>query len=77
MKVEGYSAGDQITITQPTDILPLLYWCQNQMMDNQEAQRTDHNKHKWQRAIDYLSNLMDKVEEDGFGSYDDIENVEY
>lgn len=79
MKVIGYlgAEGDCIVIKQPTDIYPLLDWCQSRMIENQEKAKGSINIEKWQKAIDYLSNLMDEVEESGFGSMEDVENIEY
>lgn len=79
MKVIGYSGaeGDCIVIQQPTDIYPLLDWCQSRMIENQEKAKGSINIEKWQKAIDYLADLMDEVEEAGFGSIEDVENIEY
>ena len=32
---------------------------------------------EFERCATFISKLMDKVEENGFGNYDDIESVEY
>ena len=68
---------DCIVIEQPADIYPLLDWCQSRMIDNQENTKGSVNVEKWQKAIDYLSKLMEQVEADGFGSFDDVDNVSY
>lgn len=68
--------GECIVITQPTDIYPLLDWCQSRMIEKQEDANGSRNVDKWQKAIDYLSKLMEQVEEDGFGSMDDVDNIE-
>ena len=65
--------GECIVIQQPTDIYPLLDWCQNQMIDSQENAKGSFNVEKWQKAIDYLSKLMEQVEKDGFGSSNDLQ----
>jgi len=79
MKQIGYvgAEGECIVITQPTDIYAILDWTQSRMIDNQETEVGSKNIEKWQKAIDYISDLMDKVEADGFGSYEDIDNIEY
>lgn len=69
--------GTCIEIEQPTDIYPLLDWCQSRMMDNQEAVKGTVNKEKWQNAIDYLDKLMQQVEKDGFGNASDIDKINY
>lgn len=79
MKITTYlgAEGDSIVIKQPTDIYPLLDWCHSQMIENQEKCKGTINIEKWQKAIDYLSELMDKVESDGFGCSDDVDSIEY
>lgn len=79
MKCIGYLGveGDAIVIEQPTDIYPLLDWCQSQMIEKQETQKGSVNIEKWQKGIDYLSKMMEQVEKDGFGNYEDVENVSY
>lgn len=79
MKCIGYSGieGYAIVIEQPTDIYPLLDWCQSRMIENQENARGSINIEKWQKAIDYLSKIMEQVEEDGFGNYEDVEKIKY
>ena len=67
--------GECIVITQPTDIYPLLDWCQSRMIENQEKAKGSINVDKWQKAIDYLSKLMEQVEQDGFGDMDDVDNI--
>lgn len=69
--------GECIVIQQPTDIYALLDWCQSRMIDKQEEARGSRNVEKWEKAIVYLSKLMEQVEEDGFGGQDDIDNIEY
>jgi len=69
--------GECIVITQPTDIYPLLDWCQSRMLENQEKSKGEINFEKWEKAINYLSELMSQAEEDGFGSHEDVENIEY
>jgi hypothetical protein len=66
--------GECIVITQPTDIYPLLDWCQSRML---EKQLEEDDFEKWEEAINYLSELMSQAEEDGFGSHEDVENIEY
>lgn len=68
---------DCIVITQPTDIYALLDWCQSRMMDNQKDAKGSVNVQKWEKAIRFLSKLMEQTEEAGFGSYEDIDNIEY
>lgn len=69
--------GDCIIIKQPTDIYVLLDWCQSRMIENQESEKGSVNVEKWDKAINYLSKLMEKVEEDGFGSQEDIDNIDW
>jgi len=69
--------GEAIVIEQPTDIFPLLDWCQSRMIEKQEEAKGSKNVEKWEKAIDYLSELMDKVEAKGFGNMDDVEKVKY
>ena len=79
MKIIGYvgAEADCIIIQQPTDIYPLLDWCQSRMMENQENTKGSVNIEKWQKAINYISKLMELVEKDGFGNQDDIDNIKY
>ena len=67
--------GDCIIIQQPTDIYPALDWCQSQMMEKQEIDPI--NAVKWEKAVFYLSRLMELVEKDGFGSQEDVDEIEY
>ena len=68
---------DCIVITQPTDIYPLLDWAQSRMIDNQEKEKGSVNVEKWEKAIRFLSKLMEQAEENGFGNYESIDNIEY
>lgn len=68
---------DSIVIQQPTDIYPLLDWCQSRMIEIQENTKASVNVEKWQKAIDYLSKLMEQVEKDGFGNQDNVDNIEW
>lgn len=79
MKAIGYfgAEGDCIVIERPTDIYPLLDWCQSRMVENQENAKGSVNIEKWQKAIDYLSELMERVENDGFGNQDDVDRIVY
>ncbi len=79
MKLINYvgSESECIVIQQPTDIYPLLDWCHSKMMDKQDECIGSINIDKWQKAIDYLAELMDKVSLDGFGNPDDIDNIQY
>lgn len=69
--------GETIVINQPTDIYPLLDWCQSRMIENQEKAKGIANLDKWQKAINYLSELMDDAESKGFGNFNDIDSIEY
>lgn len=69
--------GKAITINKPTDIYPLLYWCQSKMIENQQKERTEFNKNKWEKSIMFLSKLMDETEEKGFGNMEDVENIDF
>lgn len=79
MKVIGYSGteGYCIVIQQPTDIYALLDWCQSEMIEKQEVAKGTVNIEKWQKAIDYLSKLMEQSEKDGFGNQDDVDDIKY
>jgi hypothetical protein len=79
MKILNYlgAEGDCIIIQQPTDIYPLLDWCQSQMMDEQEKAKSSINIDKWEKGIKYLSKLMEQVEKEGMGGQEDIDNIEY
>ena len=68
---------DCIVITQPTDIYPLLDWAQSRMIDNQEKEKGSVNVKKWEKAIRFLSKLMEQAEENGFGNYESIDNIEH
>ena len=68
---------DCIVITQPTDIYPLLDWAQSRMIDNQEKEKGSVNVEKWEKAIRFLSKLMEQAEENGFGNYESIDNIEH
>jgi hypothetical protein len=69
MKIISYvgSEGDTIVIQRPQDLIPLLDWFHSQLMDR-GARDED---------VNYVNKLMDKVEADGYSSYEDIDNIEY
>jgi hypothetical protein len=69
MKIINYigADGECIVIQRPQDLYPLLDWFHTQLMDL-GATETD---------VSYVSKLIDKVEADGYGNFDDVENVEY
>jgi hypothetical protein len=75
MKNIGYSGieGDALVIEQPTDIYPLLDWCQSRMIENQEKAKGTKNIEKWEKSINYLNELMDDAESKGFGNMDDVD----
>lgn len=77
MKIISYSGIDApaITIERPTDLYPALDWIHTQMCDHMENGNDKNGEFK--RCAAFISKLMDKVEENGFGNYDDIESVEY
>jgi hypothetical protein len=79
MKIEHFYGidGDTITITQPTDIYVLLDWCQSRMIEEGQEATGSVNKAKWAKASDFLDGLMTQAEEAGFGSHEDIDNIEY
>ena len=68
--------GDTLTITQPTDIYPLLDWCQSAMMEKEDEAQGTKNKEKWNKAIEYLNTLLIQVEKAGFGNQEDVDNIE-
>lgn len=69
--------GECIIIERPTDIFALLDWCQTKMIDLNENAVDEAEKKEFDDAANYLSKLMDKVEQDGFGSIDDVDNTKY
>jgi hypothetical protein len=77
MKIISYigAESETIVIEQPTDIYPLLDWCQSKMIELQENAKGSVNVEKWEKASNYLSKLMEQVEKDGFGNQDDIDNI--
>jgi hypothetical protein len=81
MRIINYvgAEGHTIIIEKPTDLFPLLDWIQSEMMeflDDEDKEHTDEFK-EFERCANFISKLMDQAESDGFGSYDDIENVKY
>jgi len=56
-----------IVIEKKEDLYPLLDHFHTELMELGYDEETTK----------YISELMDKVEKDGFGSYDDVENVEH
>lgn len=68
---------DCLVIEQPTDIYPLLDWCQSRMIEKQEESKGTKNVEKWEKAINYLSELMRDVESKGFGNTDNVDNVKW
>ena len=79
MKIENFIGvdGEVITITQPTDIYPLLDWAHSQMMELEENAKGTANKAKCQKAYQFLEKLMKQAEEEGFGDHEDVDNIEY
>ena len=79
MKILNYvdGEGESIVIQQPTDIYPLLNWCQDKMIEKQRVAKGTVNIEKWEKAINFLGELLETVEDAGFGSLDDIDNIEY
>lgn len=77
MKIQINNVHDAVIIEQPTDIYPLLDWCQSRMMGHRDNAKGSVNVGKWSKAIDYLSTLMEEAEEDGFGSHDNIDKIDY
>lgn len=78
MKQVSYigAESDTIVINRTTDLYPLIDWAQSRMIDCQENAKGS-DKDKWQRSIDYCSKLMQQIEKDDMGSFDDVENIEY
>ena len=79
MRIINYlgSEGDSIVIERPSDIYCLLDWCQSRFMELSESSNNDIHKNKFEAAADYLDKLMEQSESDGFGSFEDIDNVQY
>lgn len=64
---------DYIAIEQPTDICKSLCLIQSTMLERQKSQKGYVNFEKWQKAINYLSILIDQAKKDGFGNYEGSE----
>ena len=79
MKVIDYlgAEGSCIVIEQPTDIFPLLDWAHSRMIEKQEKAKGSVNVEKWKNAIDFLAKQMEEAEAEGFGSMDNVEEIEY
>lgn len=69
--------GDVLVIDKPTDIYPLLDWRHSRMIENQEKAIGTKNIEKWEKAINYLSELMKDAECKGFGNMEDVDNISW
>lgn len=54
------------TIKQPTDISKILEISKNEMEQLKNSANGTINVAKWQKSIDYLTQIIDKVKTDGF-----------
>lgn len=69
MKIQTYIGidGQVIIIERHQDLFPLLDWFHTQLMDRGANDE----------ALNYISDLMDRVEKHGYGSQNDIDDIEY
>jgi len=79
MKIENFIGheGDTITITKSTDIYPLLDWAHSKLIELEENEKRAANKDKYREAYQFIGKLMDLAECEGFGNYDDVDEIEY
>ena len=77
MKVINYVGceGPCIVIQRPTDLYALIDWFHTQMVEISEGNSA--SSIEADSCAIFCSELMDEVELNGFGSPDDVENVEY
>lgn len=77
MKLESFTgiSGDVITIQRPTDLYPALDWIQSQMMEFVNQEHPDAAK--FEACSNLISVFMQTAENNGFGSMDDVDSIEY
>lgn len=69
MKIENYSGidSDSIEIQRPQDLFPLLDWFHTKIMDLGASEE----------QLMAVSKMMDMAEQNGLGTWDDIDSIEY
>lgn len=69
MQIISYvgAEGVNIVIEKPQDLYPLLDWFQTQIMDLGATNE----------QVNEISRFMELAEEKGFGSFDDVDAIEY
>jgi hypothetical protein len=75
MKLIDYvgTEGPCLVIERPTDLFPALDHIQNIMIELEESTGSTEAA----RCVEFISGLMEQAEANGFGSHDDVENVEH
>ncbi len=70
MKINYYvgTDGPSILITQPTDIYTLLDWALGEFVEKSESAKGSKNVEKWEKASDFICELMELTDEKGFGN---------
>jgi hypothetical protein len=74
MRLETYVGIDQpvITIERAEDLYPALDYIQTKMIELAE-----NGDKKADQCANFIQKLMKQSEEAGFGSWDDIDNIQY
>lgn len=75
MKVESYMGIEQpvITIQKATDLYPLLDYIQSKML----GLSYENGDGKASECATFISTLMEQAEKEGYGSFEDIDNIEH
>jgi hypothetical protein len=76
MKIISYSGteGDSIVIQRPSDLYVLIDWFHSEMMDR--VNKSEDPNGDFEKCAIYCSRMMDQIERDGFGSLDDVDQIE-
>ena len=79
MRVTGYIGIDEpvVQIEQPTDIYALLNHYHSVMVEKSENAKGSKNVEKWEKAADFMVELMEEVEKQGWGNDESLEKVKY
>lgn len=74
MKIIGYVGIEEpvMVIEKATDLYPALDHIQTRMIELSEVGSPSADK-----CADFISKLMDMTEDAEFGSFDDVDNIEY
>lgn len=77
MKLISYVGMDkpEITIERPTDLYPALDWIQTEMIELAESGHRDSAK--FEACANFISKLLQQVEDAGFGSIEDVDAIIY